>query len=359
MGDVCRDAENAFNFARHTLKLQHQFYTIRLPKGNSTQDSYNSPWVDSTLIHSETFKRAGAAWVCSPPSSNMPIVSGLRPLNNACPSEQPGPSPALAKEQPMNWLYFKHLLVRTPLERPAQYLRDLAGFPNRRRYPELHEIYVEQDRIEQAMRRIIQPDSNCIDIGCHIGSSLSLIMRSAPHGKHLAFEPVPEKAMWLSRKFPEVEVKPLALGEKREKLTFYQDTSRPGFSGFAKDLTSQDKVVELTVECDLLDNVVDAASSYAYVKIDVEGAELLVLKGARQIIARDRPVILFESSHDGAAKLGLRREDLFATFTEELGYEVFLLKDFLENRPPLTLNGFQQAAVYPFQAFNFLAVPKR
>ena len=259
----------------------------------------------------------------------------------------------------MKWLYFKHLLVRTPLEQPAQHLRDLAGFPRRRRYPELHEIYVEQDRIEQAMRQIIQPDSNCIDIGCHVGSSLSLIMRRSPHGRHLAFEPVPEKAMWLSRKFPEVEVKPLALGDKREKRAFYENTSRPGFSGFAKDLTSHDKVVELTVECEMLDNVVDASRSYAYVKIDVEGAELLVLKGARQMIARDHPVILFESSHDGAAKLGLKREGLFAIFTDELGYAVFLLKDFLEKRLPLTLDGFQKAAVYPFQAFNFLAIPKR
>jgi hypothetical protein len=148
------------------------------------------------------------------------------------------------------------------------------------------------------------------------------------------------------------------LGDKREKLTFYQNRSRPGFSGFAKDAASPDDVVELSVDCEMLDNLVEPSRRYAYVKIDVEGAELLVLKGARKLIARDSPVVLFESSYDGAPRLGLNREDLFNFFVNELGYQVFLLKDFLEKRPALDLAGFQKAAVYPFQAFNFLALPK-
>jgi FkbM family methyltransferase len=259
----------------------------------------------------------------------------------------------------MTTLYVKSLLIRTPLERPLQRLRDFAGIVTRLRYPELHEIYLEQDRIEQAMQEIIQSDVNCIDIGCHIGSTLSLMLRLSPRGKHLAFEPIPEKAMWLSRKFPEVEIKTLALGDKREKRTFFQNVSRPGFSGFAKDSATRDEVIQQTVDCDMLDNVVGADRKYTFVKIDVEGAELPVLKGARQMIARDTPIILFESSHDGAARLGFKREDLFAFFVDELGYKVFLVKDFLEKRAALDLTAFQEAAVYPFQAFNFLAIPHR
>ena len=50
----------------------------------------------------------------------------------------------------------------------------------------------------------------------------------------------------------------------------------------------------LTVDCDTLDHLVSADRKYDYVKINVEGAELLVLRGARQMIAHDAPVILFE-----------------------------------------------------------------
>jgi FkbM family methyltransferase len=259
----------------------------------------------------------------------------------------------------MNWLYLKHLLVRTQLERPAKYLRYFAGFARRRRYPELHEVYVEDDRIEEAMRQVIRPDSNCIDIGCHIGSVLGLILRLAPRGMHIAVEPVPEKAKWLRKKFPEVEIVAMALGDRTGKASFFHDTTRQSLSGFAKVLSSRDHIVELTVDCEMLDNIVDPGRRYAFVKIDVEGAEILVLRGARRMIARDRPVILFESSHDGAGNLGLKREDLFALVTNGLGYEVFMIKDFLEKRPALTLEGFQKAAIYPFQAFNFLAVPAK
>ena len=55
----------------------------------------------------------------------------------------------------MTSLYVKHLLIRTPLERPAQRLREFAGIVQRLRYPELHETYIEGDRIEEAMRRIL------------------------------------------------------------------------------------------------------------------------------------------------------------------------------------------------------------
>jgi FkbM family methyltransferase len=259
----------------------------------------------------------------------------------------------------MTSLYLKHLLLRTPLEAPAHRLRDMSRIFRRIKHPELRELYLEDKRAEHLMRQVIKLNSNCIDIGSHIGSFLSQLMRLAPQGKHVAFEPVPQKALWLKKKFPEVDVRSLALGDKQEKRTFYQNASQPGFSGFGGDFADVDKVVELTVECEILDNIIRADRKYDYVKIDVEGAELMVLKGARKMIARDTPFIFFESSHDGAAKLGLKREDLFALFVDELAYDVFLIKDFLDERPPLTLTDFQRAALYPFQAFNFLAVPRR
>jgi FkbM family methyltransferase len=257
----------------------------------------------------------------------------------------------------MTWLRVKHLLLRSPLEKPAQRLRYLTGFMQRLKHPELQELYLESDRIEQVMRQILQPNSNCIDVGCHIGSSLSSMIRYAPRGRHIAFEPIPEKADWIRKKFPEVDVKTMALGDKRETLTFYQNISRPGFSSLAKGSSNLDEVVEVHVDCERLDDIVETNRKFAYIKIDVEGAELLVLRGARRMIERDRPMILFESSYDGAPKLGLKRDDLFTLFVDELGYEVFMVRDFLENRVALNLAGFQKAAEYPFQAFNFLAVP--
>jgi len=128
--------------------------------------------------------------------------------------------------------------------------------------------------------------------------------------------------------------------------------------GFASYFEPGDEIAEVAVDCARLDDFTGPNRRYAYVKIDVEGAELLVLRGARQTIDRDRPLILFESSHNGAPRLGLSREGLFAYFIEELQYNVFLVGDFLEKRSPLNLAGFHKAAEYPFQAFNFLAISR-
>src|SRR5262249_36268677 len=103
-------------------------------------------------------------------------------------------------------------VIGTPLQRPAEHLRRLWQLPRRLRYPELREIYLEQERIYSLIGRTITPAMNCIDVGCHLGSFLYNIIRLSPYGKHIAVEPIPYKADWLRRRFPAVEVHQIVLG---------------------------------------------------------------------------------------------------------------------------------------------------
>jgi FkbM family methyltransferase len=256
----------------------------------------------------------------------------------------------------MGLLYWKHLLVRTPLEGPAKKLQHLLGLPKRLRHPELRELHLEDDRMHETMRRLIKSDSNCIDIGCHIGATLSLILKLAPPGKHFAFEPVPQKAAWLQKKFPEVTVKQMALSEQSGPLTFTENITRPGFSGFISTTEPADHTRQITVDCDRLDNVIPSDHRVDFIKIDVEGAELLVLRGAMQTIGRCHPAIVFESGPGGAKKFGFTREQLFSFLTTDLGYSIYFFKDFLSGSSPLALATFEDASRYPFKAFNYVAI---
>jgi hypothetical protein len=60
-------------------------------------------------------------------------------------------------------------LIATPLQRPAQWLQHMGKAAERRRHPELGELYLEGERTDAFLRRVLRPDTNGIDIGCHIG----------------------------------------------------------------------------------------------------------------------------------------------------------------------------------------------
>jgi FkbM family methyltransferase len=255
--------------------------------------------------------------------------------------------------------YIKHLLIRTPLEKPAYKIQHLFEYRERQKHPELHEIYMESQRIGQFIERVVSESSNCLDIGAHLGSMLSEIIKIAPGGHHIAFEAIPYKAHWLKQKFPEVEVKQVALSDTTGETTFYINKSRSGFSGLQQHNVKQnDRVLQIDVTCDRLDNILAPDYRVDFIKIDVEGAELAAFMGAEKTLRRDRPILLFECTRSALSGHGITPEQIFEFLTKNHSYSIFLLKDFLEEREPLNLERFQQALVYPFQAFNFVAIAK-
>jgi FkbM family methyltransferase len=254
--------------------------------------------------------------------------------------------------------YLKHLLIRTPLEAPAQWARDrLLSFKSWRR-PDLAEVYVEPARIHEALRRVIREDSNCIDVGCHIGSMLSTMVKLAPRGRHLAFEPVPHKAAWLTKKFPDVDVRHLALGDEPGVVRFFQNLDRPGYSGLRKHDTGGDALQEIEVECRRLDDEVPADRHIDVIKIDVEGGDLGVLRGGVRVLAESRPFLIFECTLSGLEAFGLTPGEVY-DFMQAQDYDVCLARDYLEQGVrPLDAVAFEAAQHYPFKAFSFLGLPR-
>jgi FkbM family methyltransferase len=251
----------------------------------------------------------------------------------------------------------KQMLIRTPLERPLKQMRHMAGYLKRRRHPELADYYAEGGRIEDLVAQVLRPDSNCLDVGCHIGSFLSLLVRHAPKGKHMAFEALPEKAERLRRKFPDVQIVQGAVGERPGEITFYRDLTSSGCSGM--NVQSDARQIEaIKVRCDTLDNLVPADRQIRFMKVDVEGAEVMAFRGARQLIARCRPVILFECTPDGLKGANQTAADVFEEVQSGLGYRLQLIKDFLAgSTEPLTLEAFRKSMVYPATARNYVAAP--
>jgi FkbM family methyltransferase len=215
------------------------------------------------------------------------------------------------------------------------------------------------DRLTLAvMRRCLCGDSNCIDIGAHRGAILAEILRRAPHGKHYAFEPLPTHAAYLKQAFPTVSVHQLALSDKKQQTTFVHDVKQPTRSGFARENVVPGETETITVQTDLLDNIVPANVDIRFVKIDVEGAEHQVLLGAVQTIRRNKPVIVFEYTHASASGYDIEPSRTFRFLADECGLDTFHMEDWLKSKTPLTEELFRVAAMGS-RSIYFVAAPRR
>lgn len=181
------------------------------------------------------------------------------------------------------------------------------------------------------LKKYLVPGSNCIDIGAHFGHILREILKYAPSGNHFAFEPIPALYEKLQKDFgKKVRVFNLALSDSKGSSEFTLFTDKPALSGFKKrpDFGNQ-KVETFSVKTEKLDEIIPADIKIDLIKIDVEGAEVIVLRGAKETLRRNKPVVLFEFSSGGGSMYNTRPEevyDLFATCDMQVSLIEYFLK---------------------------------
>lgn len=239
---------------------------------------------------------------------------------------------------------FKSIIVRSPLEPIVRCARETTELFRVFRYPELAEIYLENRRVVEALKRVLKPDSNAIDAGAHIGSFSKLLLRLAPNGHHIAFEASPVRGASLASSFPEIEVHQAAVTNYNGSVFFSENEKQPGYSKISN------KGIE--VKCVTIDSVV--STKIDLIKLDIEGAEKAALEGAKNTIEKSQPFLLFECGTEYQADLD--RTALYQLITG-FGYSIYILADFLYDKGALSPDEFRKCGLYPFRAFNYIAKP--
>lgn len=249
-------------------------------------------------------------------------------------------------------------MVGTPLQAAAEKARELKNARTIRNEPGLADVLAETRRTYELMGRVIRPDTNCVDVGAHLGVMLHRMVKLAPAGRHQAFEPVPYKAAWLRKKFPAVTVHEMALADHDATETFHLNTGSSALSALRRPTEDHGPTEAITVPVRRLDDVIAEDHRVGYLKIDAIGAEPLVLRGAERILAKDRPFVLFESSKETLDNFGLTAAGLHEHLVGEAGYDLFSLRGWLAGESPLTVERLEQAMIFPFEAFNFVGLPR-
>lgn len=196
------------------------------------------------------------------------------------------------------------------------------------------------------IRSCVDDGSNCIDIGSHKGEILEYFLQQSPTGKHYAFEPIPPLYQELKRKYGHLaEILPFALADTSGTTTFNYVKNAPAYSGIRqrKYAIKSPDIEKISVELRRLDEIIPEGLKVDFIKIDVEGAEFGVLKGAREILRRNRPVILFEFGKGASDYYGTKPEEMFAYICDELGMNIATLHAFIQKDKALTRSSFIDA----------------
>jgi len=176
-----------------------------------------------------------------------------------------------------------------------------------------------------------------VDVGANIGYYTLLFgMLVAPHGRVLAFEPIPflydalEKSVRENRLENICELHRLAIGAETGELRLRYADYTVNFGGafvVSDASASLPGAVDVTAAARRLDDCLEGEERCSFLKIDVEGAEPLVLRGAERLLRRDRPTILCELHNAQLATVCNANASHLIASMAALGYECREISD--------------------------------
>jgi FkbM family methyltransferase len=218
------------------------------------------------------------------------------------------------------------------------------------------------------LSEFIKPGDTVLDLGANFAyytERMSKIVGDS--GKVYAYEPIP---------FTFEVLKMLVKYFKLNNVTYYQkgvsnktetvrftvpkmdigtlSTGQAHIAGRKNDIENNNDykfTQEETFDCEVvaLDEFYsNSLPNLTFIKIDIEGAELFALKGAKNLLHQYKPVILIEINPIFLEGFGLTEADML-DFIKETGYEIFYLNEATQKLVPLNNK--------PLWEFNFLLIP--
>jgi FkbM family methyltransferase len=220
-------------------------------------------------------------------------------------------------------------------------------------------LHLDDTRIVRLMRSALPPDGIFLDIGANIGIHTMAAARhvAAAGGAVVSFEPHPGNFLTLTHNLARnslhhVMAHNVGLAEAPDVLTC-QGSMQGGNWSLASRGEDTFQVRLLRLDDYLEEHPLPRLDM---IKIDVEGAEVRVLRGAGRTIARFRPLIVFEACPAWLGRMNSSNVELLAT-VEGLGYTIHSLPcDGRIDRAP-RIAAADLASMGPGDWTNLVAIP--
>jgi FkbM family methyltransferase len=186
------------------------------------------------------------------------------------------------------------------------------------------------------LQGFLKPEMTFADAGANIGELTLYAAKRLSMGRVLSFEPMPSIFAQLRgnvalNHFSHVELFNIGLYDREDVLPLYvEEESYFGTEnqGLATVFRAGRDMQAWPVRLRRFDDIAHETGLQRLdlLKVDVEGAEWMVLKGAEECLRRFQPVIVAESSAGNFEKAGYAPNDLYR-YLESLDYEIRNLED--------------------------------
>lgn len=138
-----------------------------------------------------------------------------------------------------------------------------------------------------------------VDVGAYDGDTILKFINSESLNKNYkqiyAFEPNPKFFPLLKEKenfVPNLKTFKLGLSDRKGEISFLDNDMGSKIRENSKDPDSNENII--SIQIDMLDNILKHAT---LIKIDTEGNECNVLKGAKNLIEKSKPNLIVDSYH--------------------------------------------------------------
>lgn len=181
---------------------------------------------------------------------------------------------------------------------------------------------------------ILKLVKNChciLDIGANVGWYSINISKENKNAEIFAFEPIPQTFKYLSENIEKNNVTNIKIfnygfSDEEKYLNFYHYPEGPGNSS-SRNLSGREDINKIVCKVRKLDDfVAEKKLNLDFIKCDVEGAELFVLKGGIKTLKTDKPIIFIELLRKWAKFFEYHPNDIIELL-KELGYRCFTIKE--------------------------------
>lgn len=185
------------------------------------------------------------------------------------------------------------------------------------------------------VERLLRPGMTVLDIGAHHGLyTLLASKRVGRNGKVIAFEPSPRECRRLAQhvrvnRCRNTEIEACALGAESGEADLYQVDGSLDWGNSLRPPALPEPTRRLRVKVKTLDDVLAerGITQVDFIKLDAEGGELAVLKGARKLLqTAPRPAILAEVENIRTRPWGYAAREIMQLLAE-WNYRWFALSD--------------------------------